>query len=366
MIYRNIQGLRAIAALIVLASHLFWDIVPMRTHWAKPYLAVIGFPGVDIFFVISGFIIYHVMQRAAQHALAAGRAGIAADFALKRCIRIYPLYWIVFAAACLIMRYVPATAMVRKPTWELLTLIDSLPNFRVEAAWTLTFEIYFYAVATLSLWLSPRRPLIGLTIWFSVVAAVTTLATSLRLSVPLDYLFAPIVLEFLLGILVARLIERQAIRYVGPCIVFGSLWLLAGSWYMQQAGAAIAASYVWRLGCRGIPAAFIVYGVVALETTQRWTMPRVLQYLGNASYSIYLWHAVVFLGLAQLFVKLGLVGTVHSSLLAVAMGCVGLLVGLASYHALEKPLLQWLSRRLLTPRRQPMRVDPLSPTLIRD
>ena len=88
MTYINIQGLRAIAALMVLFSHIFWPLVTIRTHWAQPYVEAIGPAGVDIFFVISGFIIYMVAKRSGESVAEVGRFRSTYDFDIKRLIRI--------------------------------------------------------------------------------------------------------------------------------------------------------------------------------------------------------------------------------------------------------------------------------------
>jgi peptidoglycan/LPS O-acetylase OafA/YrhL len=346
--YRNIQGLRAVAALMVLTSHLFWDIPPMRSHWAKVWFVAVGPSGVDIFFVISGFIIYHVTRRSAAQIAVVGRMGAFREFALKRFIRIYPLYWIVFAAAAVMMVWLPpASSFVKKPQIELLFLVNGIPNFRVQAAWTLTFEVYFYAVTALSMLLFPRRIYAGLIGWFAVVGVVAVLATVLGLNIPLDYVFAPIVLEFLLGMGVGILIERGEHRFRVLALVVGVTWLLIGSVPLHADGGRAALSYLLRLACWGMSAALIVYGTAAFELGRARVMPASLQYVGNASFSIYLWHAVVFIGVAGLFDRLGWIATVDRSLLALAMGLIGLGVGLASYHLLEKPLLRGLGKRFL-------------------
>lgn len=76
-------------------------------------------------------------------------------------------------------------------------------------------------------------------------------------------------------------------------------------------------------------------------------MPRVLQYLGNASFSIYLWHAVVFYAVAEVFARLGWIGVASATWLTALMVAIGLGVSLLSYHFLEKPLLKVLGRRFL-------------------
>jgi exopolysaccharide production protein ExoZ len=357
MRYRNIQGLRAIAALMVVSVHIFQGNAPMHAHWAKPY-SFIGGLGVDIFFVISGFIIYNVTRRTIASMDAVGRWRAVYEFAVKRFMRIYPLYWIVFAASCLVMAWAPPSAPPHEPLLLLLSLIDNVPNFRVYVAWTLTYEVYFYAVASLSLLLFARKAMAGLTIWFAILGAATLLGLWLPWGKPLDFVFAPIVLEFLLGIAVAVLIDRDFHRFHGALLAGALIWISIGTLFLRPSEfdlhaaqwgmpAAIYRTFALHIVCRGIPAAIFIYGIVVLEIRQRWIMPPALQYLGNASFSIYLWHAVVFYAVAEMFIRLGWMGVVSSTGLTAVMVAIGLGVGLLSYHFFEKPSLRLLGKTLV-------------------
>jgi peptidoglycan/LPS O-acetylase OafA/YrhL len=357
MSYRNIQGMRAIAALVVVADHMFDNIEPMRTHWARTFV-FIGGAGVDVFFVISGFIIYHVMQRSIASMDTVGKVPAVYAFAMKRFIRIYPLYWIVFGASCLVMAWASPAAPPARPLFLLLTLIDNLPNARVFVAWTLTFEVYFYAMVALSLLLFARRAMAGMTIWFATVGIATLIGWWLPWPKPLDFVFTPILLEFLLGIAVALIIDRGFRRFHGALLVGAFIWMAIGALFVRpgvfaqneaQLGRLVAVSHSFTVHvlALGIPAAILIYGMVVLEIRQRWIMPRVLQYLGNASFSIYLWHAVVFYAVAEVFARLGWVSVASATWLTGLMVGVALGVGLLSYHFLEKPLLRVLGSLFL-------------------
>ena len=359
MTYRNIQGMRAIAALIVVSAHIFQDIAPMRTHWAKTFFSVVGGTGVDIFFVISGFIIYHVMRRSIDSMDAVGKGRAVHAFAMKRFIRIYPLYWIVFGTSCLVLAWAPpAVPLPHEPLFQLLALIDNVPNFRVYVAWTLTFEVYFYAVVALSLLLFARRAMVGVVIWFAIVGGATLLGLWLPWSKPLDFVFSPIVLEFLLGIAVAMLVDRGFHRFHGALLAGAFIWMAIGLVFLRPSifalnvahwGTLVASnrSFALHVVGGGIPAAIFIYGLVVLEIRQQWIMPRVLQYLGDASFSIYLWHAVVFTAVAELFVRLGWVGVANSAGLIALMVIIALGIALLSYRFLEKPLLRFLGQWFL-------------------
>ncbi|HEY4291941.1 acyltransferase [Luteibacter sp.] len=359
MTYRNIQGMRAIAALLVVSAHMFFDIEPMRTHWAKPFFALVGGAGVDIFFVISGFLIYQVMGRSIASMGAVGKAKAVYDFAMKRVIRIYPLFWLVFGTSCLFTAWVsPTPPPLPEPLFQLLALVDNLPNPRLYVSWTLTFEVYFYAVVALSLLLFARRAMAGVLTWFAMIGGATLLGFWFPWGKPLDFVFSPILLEFLLGIAVAVLVERGFRRCHGALLAGAFIWMAIGSLFLRPAlfassvahsgkFAAVHLSFALHVICWGAPAAIVIYGIVVLEIRQRWIMPRVLQYLGNASFSIYLWHAVVFHAVANAFAHLGWVGVVSSTGLTALMVATGLGAGLLSYHVLEKPLLRYLGQRLL-------------------
>jgi exopolysaccharide production protein ExoZ len=359
MTYRNIQGMRAIAALIVVLAHIFQNVTPMHTYWAKTFFSVAGGTGVDIFFVISGFIIYHVMQRSIASMDTVGKGRAVYTFAMKRFIRIYPLYWIVFGVSCLIMVWAPPTeSPPHEPMFQLLALIDNLPNYYVSVAWTLTFEVYFYALVALSLLLFAKRAMVGVAIWFAMVGGATLLGLWLPWSKPLDFLFAPLVLEFLLGIAVAMLLDRGFHRFHGALLAGAFIWITLGSLFLMPGLfasnvdhwgrlVAINRSFALHVVCRGIPAAIFIYGLVVLEIRQRWIMPRVLQYIGNASFSIYLWHVVVFNAVAEIFIRLGWIGVVNSIALTALMVAIGLCIGLLSYKFLEEPLLRHLGQRFL-------------------
>jgi exopolysaccharide production protein ExoZ len=356
--YRNVQGMRAIAALLVVSCHSFHNIEPMRAHWARPFFLAVGPMGVDIFFVISGFIIYQVMQRSIASMDTVGRGRAVYAFAMKRLIRIYPLYWIVFGASCLWVAWAAPMTPPPERLFQLLSLIGDVPNYRVFVAWTLTFEVYFYAIVALSLLLFARRAMLGVVIWFAVVGAAAALDLWFPWGKPLDFAFAPIVLEFLLGVAVAMLVDRGVHRFHGALLLGAVIWLAIGTLFMRPTmfalrvahwgmQGAISRTFGLHLVCWGIPAAILVYEIIVLEIHQRWIMPRVLQYLGNASFSIYLWHFVVFTAMAEIFARLGWVSAVNPTALTALMIAIALGAALLSYHLLEKPLLRILGQWFL-------------------
>ena len=263
---RSIQSLRAFAALSVVVFH---------AGQLSGHPAVIGAAGVDVFFVISGFI----MESAAGRTVTAGR------FFVHRLIRIVPLYWAVTLAMA-VLSFVPgAFPHLRAPPGHVaLSLLfmphadpagDSFPV--LVAGWTLNFEMAFYAVFAASLWLPPRRRLLALTaVLMGAVAAGLVFRPRM---VAAQAWSDPILLEFLAGVWLAA--SRVPSRpWSGLMLATGvAAFGLQAGWPAAEAG--------WRLLCWGVPACLIVAGSVALEGG--WP-EGVVARVGDASYSIYLMH----------------------------------------------------------------------------
>jgi hypothetical protein len=154
--FTGIQAMRGVAALSVAVCHL---LITRFAYDAEPGFinALIGVlrTGVDLFFVISGFVI---ALAAAEIGKAEGRHGTL-NFAFRRCARIYPLYWIVLAAAVLSSLVItlqgwPDIPQTLTASYVFLT-VDW--NWFIPQAWSLAFEVYFYLAVAIVLLIVPNR-----------------------------------------------------------------------------------------------------------------------------------------------------------------------------------------------------------------
>jgi exopolysaccharide production protein ExoZ len=144
--------MRGVAALSVVGAHILINRPDMGIdHAIAANGSLILQSGVDVFFVISGFII---ATAAAEVGLAQGRTG-ALDFSIRRFARIYPLYWIVLIAA-VITSYWLTTGPPAFPMHFSLdhVLLNTVTNYFVPVAWTLCFEVYFYAAIAMTIFLA--------------------------------------------------------------------------------------------------------------------------------------------------------------------------------------------------------------------
>jgi peptidoglycan/LPS O-acetylase OafA/YrhL len=314
MVYKNVQVLRATAASLVVAAH------SSCIMYVPSEVITLGTSGVDIFFVISGFIICQVAARPNNGAL---------HFFARRFWRIFPLYWIVLAFAVILdafgMTWVPwMTARHSAPEYFFLLTTE---NKFVPQAWSLVYELYFYASLALVLFFSPPgRFYRTLAAWIAIQIALVLLIGP-RGAPPVNVLS----LEFGLGCVIAWLNARNLIRYELIAWAFGLLLLAAGVWWAVYI--APLESFA-RLFTFGVGAALGLFALVGLERRGFSPFPSVLVRLGDASYSLYLWHIPV------------LVIAVTFGIRKAPAILLVFLVAFASYYLIEAPLLRLDIRRL--------------------
>lgn len=347
----HLQILRFVAAFLVLISHVQHEVLKgrlMDLSGYAPWDAIYFAGGVDIFFVISGFIMYAISS--AEF----GQPGAAKRFLLRRLVRIVPPYWL-FTTAMLVAAVV-FSSHVTHAALDPLHVLASYFFFPYSnpyggaypvlmLGWTLNYEFYFYMVFTVALLLRRR---LGLGLLFLVIGVPAAFGMALMWQqLPIKFWGDPIVFEFLLGVLLAMARERglRLPRGAGLLLIalgFGAMWL------MQQLG---YAGHVWnfRVFWMGLPAMLICGGVVLAQDSaaRPGTLQRALVLLGDASYSIYLSHPFSLNLVAALWARSG--WSYPWAYVAVAT-VASLAAGLAVHLLIEKPMTaslnRWLSRRL--------------------
>jgi peptidoglycan/LPS O-acetylase OafA/YrhL len=264
-------------------------------HWEN-----YGACGVDIFFAISGFIVSQVAVRLADRNPESPSA-TARQFLTRRITRIYPLYWILTALV------IAMQELGRHPTqWHSFHWLPSillLPALHVLAnapalslGWSLMFEMYFYLVLTLFMVWTPRSLVRNTVVLLCGMVIVGTLVDIHR---PLIVIWMnPMVLEFVFGCLIGLIFSHSLTtfktRQIGLWIAVLGAVLLAATIFTGYGRASeqdwiLVGYYCWlRVGVWGVPAALLVGGVIFWNPKMRSTPARLLVFLGDASYSIYL------------------------------------------------------------------------------
>lgn len=323
----GIQYLRAAAALAVVLFH---------AAEKSGYHFAIGAAGVDIFFVISGFIMWVICDR---------RPVTPIQFLTERARRIVPVYWLATAAMV-------AGAMVGLfPNLKLTVVhvMGSLFFLPVRSpsngeiwpvlvqGWTLNYEMFFYLAFASGLLLPKALRLSAIAVLF-VGLAVFGMATSPDNAFIFTYT-RPIILEFVAGMILGQAwLSGRVPGALGGAALLGLG--LAGFAMIQIGGFDFDA---WTCGPLAVA---MVLGILALEAKgliAKWLVPA---FLGNASYSIYLWHTFAISVVAKLGLALGLPGP----LILVSSVLAGIAIGSLAYLMIERPLVQWFQ----VPREHPV------------
>lgn len=344
----GVQILRAVAATAVVALH-FNEQVGLYGHSGHPWfltsgIANVGAAGVDIFFVISGFIMYHTTRPREN-----GRAD-AKDFLKRRAIRILPTYWFWTTVALLAwLTHVGYTSHAF--THEFVGLSYFLiPSFNegqwallLSPGWTLTYEAYFYLLFALGIALVPHRLLAAYTV------AAIALLWGLAHVVPFNARFVhisgePLVFEFGYGVLVAHGLAMWR-KHIGPGAMqtAGLALIVAGLAGFAMTVIVPEAVVKYHALAWGLPAAALVAGTV-LACVPVIYDSRLLLLLGDASYSIYLSHQFPMMLLAHCL-RNGWFRTVPPDLIATAGVVVAIVFGVAGYFAIERPVIGFFSRK---------------------
>ncbi len=310
----SIQYLRAIAAIAVIFFH-----AAKMMH--RSFEA--GAAGVDVFFVISGFIMWTI---GARYGAKPGA------FLAKRAARIVPLYWVLTLVVAAIALLPPAFRSYGAipSVGHLVASLLFVPEHSapvIPAGWTLDFEVLFYLVFALSLFLAARARLIALTL------ALAGLSFAGWLTHPanpvLTMLTSPLLLEFAGGVWLGKA-WSDGLRlpaWLGApllAIGFGAIVLVPMLGIYPEANRTL----LW-----GVPAILIVAGALSLEPVRAW---QPLKFLGDASYAIYLAHVTALAYAGMLLGPLQLpfaIGCAVSVALAVSAGCL-------CHVFIERPLLE--------------------------
>jgi exopolysaccharide production protein ExoZ len=299
----SLQALRAVAALLVLWSHSIDGAesfsLPHQSHFF--HWEHFGTSGVDIFFVISGFIVSLVASRAAvQERVSRKRASL--QFLVRRITRIFPLYWILTVALVLEGALGRNATDWRHAAW--LPTLFLLPSAHFPAGapllalgWTLMFEMYFYVVLTWALFLAPRF-LVRNTVLFLLAAVSAGALIGIRRPW-LVILMNPMLLEFVFGCLLGLVFARTrhigsalrrpgaALAAIGGIALLSTIFLGYGS--ANDAFHILAGRDCWlRVSVWGVPSALLVGGMLLWNPPMLSWPARLLVFLGDASFSIYL------------------------------------------------------------------------------
>lgn len=327
-----LQALRGAAASAVVLCHV-------GTVLGDPFGGVlrVGHAGVDVFFVLSGYII------ATVHGAELGCPARLPRYAWRRLVRIYPIYWIATVLA-LGLSSLGLVALGPADAARLVRSLLLLPQHAAPvlgAAWTLSHEMLFYAAFGLAI--LHRGAGIGLlAVWAGCILVLLPWAPTTPPWAPADLLRGFILssynLQFALGVGVAGIVPRLPHARPAPLVALG----VAGLALTGIAEAAGRVAYLGEVGraLYGLSAGLLIWGLVGAERRGR-RAGRLVVALGDASYAIYLVHAP----LVMAAVSLGGVTALPRWAGVALLGAIGLGGGVILHGAVERPVLLRLGSR---------------------
>jgi exopolysaccharide production protein ExoZ len=340
----SIQGLRAIAASLVVLLHVLRmaDLFSPESSIFNNFFHFrhFGASGVDIFFVISGFIMTVVSKSKY------GLPGASVNFFKRRLIRIVPLYWF-YSSLMVLLIFLPFA--LQKSVFDLTFTIRSylfIPSLNptsqemtplVAQGWTLFYEMYFYILFAVFLLFKQKWFLPSISIFFSICIYLGFI-TDIGPNSSYRLFTNPILIEFLMGCFIGTAyisLPRLGVLSSAVLIGIGCLGLLATILFGK--------SGYTRVVDWGMPAACLVAGVVNLENAKSFKTPHILVMLGDSSYSLYLYHTFALMVIGKLM-KMGLLSRIPIDFLIILSVLFCMITGHIAYLCIEKPITKYFSK----------------------
>ncbi|MEK1941825.1 MAG: acyltransferase family protein [Pseudomonas sp.] len=317
-----------------------------------------GFVGVDVFFVISGFLMTGIIVSSLEKQQATQKAFSIFEFYLSRARRIIPALLVLCAVLLVVgWKVLPATEyqMLGRHITSSLSFVSNMVFWREDGyfdsashdklllhTWSLSVEWQFYLLLPVALWavwkIKPGRPAqllvtaSGLVLSLALCLYLTPIKTSASfylLPTRAWEMFAGGLVYLLAGHVTLSAWRQRLVESAGLAMVIGSVVLFDA--YSMWPG--------WRAM---VPVAGTMLILLAARQASLWTSTPAAQWLGDCSYSLYLWHWPLVVGLVYL--------QLDNSPAAIAVGLVlTLVLGGLSYQYIEKP-----ARNVLTGLRKPV------------
>ncbi|HEY8085995.1 MAG TPA: acyltransferase [Methylophilaceae bacterium] len=291
----SLQVLRGIAASAVVLHHTIRAVLLFSSerndaasaHWLAEWLAI----GVDIFFVISGFIMVYISTPYLE-----GKKPLN-DFVMMRIIRIYPIY---FTATFLLLTIQTVSFLLSSGVGfnlslrRILSALVLFPSFNQKGlvqpvlgvGWTLSYEILFYITFYISICLAKKANLLIIIISTILISIniTTNIIPEWNLAIN-SFLKNRIMFEFIFGCGIAMAYMKGLAQRlpVWPLFVLSVISLFLS---LTADGNADNRFFLW-----GFPATMLVFLFLQIDRRMRW--PRFLVLLGEASYSIYIFHTLI-------------------------------------------------------------------------
>lgn len=319
---KSLQAMRALGAIAVTWFHSS-SLAPGNMDWT------LGAAGVDLFFIVSGIAMVISVREGTT----------APQFLMRRAMRVVPLYWIATMSAYAFYAYRTGDLADPAHLFHSLLFLPATEKYTypiLYPGWSLNYEVFFYALLTISLAIYKQK-----TLWFAAILTAALGAISTRSGIyGIDYYLNPHLLEFSAGILIGYAIKNGAkiALHHGIACGIAAVAILATDPSGEDGNVAIS----W-----GIPCVLIVLFALSIENSSV-IRSRITQKLGDASYSIYLVHAF------PIWVCEMQPSSENGMALAIFAFSSSLALGFVVWKYVEDPILRWSTQLLNSRSRERM------------
>jgi exopolysaccharide production protein ExoZ len=333
----SMQAMRGFAATCVMIFH-GTKMLHRELHYTYVHnIFLAGFMGVDVFFVLSGFIIFYTSKPESFQT---------ANFLKKRFVRIYPIYWLITIGLIVMYLLSPSPGQAYKRDPEVIAASFTLfpqAQYVLGVAWTLAYEIIFYLVFAITCSISVKWFYRTFVAWAAIILITYFFHIESRYFA-VNALVNPIILNFSFGCLLAYLYKNhRTFAYWRSAVAFGAI-LVVTAWtvyYLAISHDPTAfTSLMSRVYLFGIPSAILIGGLLYFTKP----VPRLLVNVGDASYSLYLIHGTVLSFLLKMVSKVHLSGHFNNFFGTTLLFALTIGVSLVFYNYIEKPMLAYLNK----------------------
>ena len=337
----TLQMLRGLAAFLIMAKHALYEVdanTNLAFHYGDYKFYTVG---IDIFFVLSGFIMVYTCW---------GREGPAAalEFMTRRIVRIVPLYWFYTFALLLVAFFIPQ--VLAKAEFVPIDFLKSLlfiPYMNTAGdiqpflanGWSLNYEMYFYAIFAVCLALPARISLYVMAVYF--LLSVFTNFWFMPESLTSIFYGKNIVLEFLAGAVIGVLFKRnirlpRLFFWVGLTFLAGAVVILPFTQFLADLGFTYNKPLV---GVLAVALLILPHGAEYIR------MPRPSVLMGDSSYTLYLAHPFALGAVTQIIVLAKLNDIISPWITFGLCAVVSVIGSYIAYLVIERPMTNYLRKQ---------------------
>ncbi len=348
----SLQVFRGLAAMAVVAHHTFSFLPRLKVEFLHWWLEF-GQLGVDFFFVLSGYLMVTVHRRDF------GKPESTPRYFLKRFSRIYPMVFVLCTVKISFLVLQGTSLSEKVHFYKLVSsfLLFPMPqtgDYFIEPLWTLSHELLFYGLFALPLLYGKKVGAVAASAWTLAIVGMNAVKFSAPdAAFPLQFILRPCNIAFLIGCATAFIPATNVEplkRWGLAAISFGALLLnvfvLRSSLLLDghQGPMELAYRISWALTF-----ALVLFSAIAFEKNSQLKFPRLFVFLGDASYSIYLFHTSAIIVAGKILCRKLPVGPVWVGIVGIlVLIALGVLSGVVAYLVVEKPLTKrlqkWINR----------------------